>query len=198
MILAVSLCTKFEVLYFNTLLLPQAICHLVGENILMRVFVCSQARHWWLQNTAASETSSISYAGRENLSSARSARKTAITAILCHRETELGQVLFYHVHKDCVFCTEEKIDYYYLLSITCVGGGYLDSSVPVFGCAQLTPDCSSSLHSDSLSGYMTMRPSVAGKQPFSSSAEKRRSLRKGKPDIHHILPVRKYTIMQLT
>uniref|UniRef100_A0A4W6CCD5 receptor protein-tyrosine kinase n=1 Tax=Lates calcarifer TaxID=8187 RepID=A0A4W6CCD5_LATCA len=33
--------------------------------------------------------------------------------------------------------------------------------------------------SDSLNGYMTMRPSVAGNPPFSSSSEKRRSLRKG-------------------
>ncbi|GLD65525.1 mast/stem cell growth factor receptor Kit isoform X1 [Lates japonicus] len=32
---------------------------------------------------------------------------------------------------------------------------------------------------DSLNGYMTMRPSVAGNPPFSSSSEKRRSLRKG-------------------
>ncbi|XP_038572428.1 mast/stem cell growth factor receptor kita isoform X1 [Micropterus salmoides] len=32
---------------------------------------------------------------------------------------------------------------------------------------------------DSLNGYMTMRPSAAGNRPFSSSSEKRRSLRKG-------------------
>ncbi|XP_053177767.1 mast/stem cell growth factor receptor kita [Scomber japonicus] len=32
---------------------------------------------------------------------------------------------------------------------------------------------------DSLNGYMTMRPSAAGNLPFSSSSEKRRSLRKG-------------------
>ncbi|XP_047443730.1 mast/stem cell growth factor receptor kita isoform X2 [Mugil cephalus] len=32
---------------------------------------------------------------------------------------------------------------------------------------------------DSLNGYMTMRPSAAGKPPLSSSSEKRRSLRKG-------------------
>lgn len=32
---------------------------------------------------------------------------------------------------------------------------------------------------DSLNGYMTMRPSVAGNQPLGSSSEKRRSLRKG-------------------
>ncbi|XP_070688060.1 mast/stem cell growth factor receptor kita isoform X2 [Pempheris klunzingeri] len=32
---------------------------------------------------------------------------------------------------------------------------------------------------DSLNGYMTMRPSAAGNPPFSSSSEKRRSLRKG-------------------
>ncbi|XP_040896821.1 mast/stem cell growth factor receptor kita isoform X2 [Toxotes jaculatrix] len=32
---------------------------------------------------------------------------------------------------------------------------------------------------DSLNGYMAMRPSVAGNHPFSSSSEKRRSLRKG-------------------
>lgn len=32
---------------------------------------------------------------------------------------------------------------------------------------------------DSLNGYMTMRPSAAGSLPFGSSAEKRRSLRKG-------------------
>lgn len=52
-------------------------------------------------------------------------------------------------------------------------------------CAQLRPDCSFPLHSDSLNGYMTMRPSAAGNLPFSSSSEKRRSLRKGKPAIHH-------------
>lgn len=32
---------------------------------------------------------------------------------------------------------------------------------------------------DSLNGYMTMRPSAAGNPPFSSSSEKRRSIRKG-------------------
>uniref|UniRef100_A0A7N6AAP7 receptor protein-tyrosine kinase n=1 Tax=Anabas testudineus TaxID=64144 RepID=A0A7N6AAP7_ANATE len=37
--------------------------------------------------------------------------------------------------------------------------------------------CSFPLHSDSLNGYMTMRPSVAGNPLFSSSSEKRRSLR---------------------
>lgn len=79
-------------------------------------------------------------------------------------------------------CVEEKREY--LLSRTCVGWGCLDSSVPMCGCAQLRPDCSFPLHSDSLNGYMTMRPSAAGNPPFSSSSEKRRSLRKGKQASH--------------
>lgn len=35
-------------------------------------------------------------------------------------------------------------------------------------------------HSDSLNGYMSMRPSAAGNLPFASSSEKRRSQHKGK------------------
>ncbi|KAI3369001.1 hypothetical protein L3Q82_025973, partial [Scortum barcoo] len=51
---------------------------------------------------------------------------------------------------------------------------------------------------DSLNGYMTMRPSAAGKLPFSSSSEKRRSLRKGKPASHSSdLSILKYTEKQL-
>ncbi|XP_038136631.1 mast/stem cell growth factor receptor kita isoform X2 [Cyprinodon tularosa] len=55
---------------------------------------------------------------------------------------------------------------------TCVGE-YLD------GRSQLRPDCSFPLHSDSLNGYMSMRPSVAGNRLSSSSSERRQSLRKG-------------------
>ncbi|XP_032428600.1 mast/stem cell growth factor receptor kita isoform X2 [Xiphophorus hellerii] len=55
---------------------------------------------------------------------------------------------------------------------SCVGGS-LDSRT------QLRPDCSFPLHSDSLNGYMSMRPSVAGNSPSSSSSERRQSLRKG-------------------
>ncbi|KAM4574854.1 mast/stem cell growth factor receptor kita isoform 2-T2 [Fundulus diaphanus] len=54
----------------------------------------------------------------------------------------------------------------------CVGD-YLD------GRTRLRPDCSFPLHSDSLNGYMSMRPSVAGNPPSSSSSERRQSLRKG-------------------
>ena len=83
----------------------------------------------------------------------------------------------------------------YLLSRVCVGGGYLDSSVPMCGCAQLRPDCSFPLHSDSLNGYMTMRPSAAGNPPFSSSSEKRRSIRKGKQASHSSnISILKYTV----
>lgn len=35
-------------------------------------------------------------------------------------------------------------------------------------------------HSDSLNGYMSMKPSAAGSLPFASSSEKRRSQHKGK------------------
>ncbi|XP_043984198.1 mast/stem cell growth factor receptor kita isoform X2 [Gambusia affinis] len=55
---------------------------------------------------------------------------------------------------------------------SCVGES-LDSRT------QLRPDCSFPLHSDSLNGYMSMRPSVAGNSPSSSSSERRQSLRKG-------------------
>uniref|UniRef100_A0A8C9ZB83 receptor protein-tyrosine kinase n=1 Tax=Sander lucioperca TaxID=283035 RepID=A0A8C9ZB83_SANLU len=49
-----------------------------------------------------------------------------------------------------------------------------------FICYKLEEDyCSFPLHSGSLNGYMSMRPSAAGNLPFSSSSEKRRSLRKG-------------------
>ncbi|KAM9848389.1 mast/stem cell growth factor receptor kita [Aulostomus maculatus] len=55
-----------------------------------------------------------------------------------------------------------------------------------FICSKLEEDCyyrnivpHRDAAGDSLNGYMTMRPSAAGKPPFSSSAEKRRSLRKG-------------------
>nr|XP_020459033.1 mast/stem cell growth factor receptor Kit-like isoform X2 [Monopterus albus] len=55
-----------------------------------------------------------------------------------------------------------------------------------FICLKLEEDCCYSnvmpqgdVAGDSLNGYMTMRPSVAGNPPFSSSCEKRRSLRKG-------------------
>ncbi|XP_056270340.1 mast/stem cell growth factor receptor kita isoform X1 [Pseudoliparis swirei] len=58
-----------------------------------------------------------------------------------------------------------------------------------FICHKLEEDCyyrNVAPHSDaagnSLSGYMTMRPSAAGKLPFGSSSEKRRSLRKGGSD----------------
>ncbi|XP_008405694.1 mast/stem cell growth factor receptor kita isoform X2 [Poecilia reticulata] len=54
---------------------------------------------------------------------------------------------------------------------SCVGGS-LDSRT------QLRPDCSFPLHSDSLNGYMSMRPSVAGNSPSISSSERRQSLRK--------------------
>lgn len=37
-------------------------------------------------------------------------------------------------------------------------------------------------HSDSLNGYMSMRPSAAGSLSFASSSEKRRSQHKGKGD----------------
>ncbi|XP_054901730.1 mast/stem cell growth factor receptor kita isoform X4 [Poeciliopsis prolifica] len=57
---------------------------------------------------------------------------------------------------------------------SCVGGS-LDSRT------ELRPDCSFPLHSDSLNGYMSMRPSVAGNSPSSSSSERRQSLRKGGP-----------------
>ncbi|KAF3835123.1 hypothetical protein F7725_027681 [Dissostichus mawsoni] len=59
---------------------------------------------------------------------------------------------------------------------------------------QLRPDCSFPLHSDSLNGYMTMRPSAAGNPPFSSSSEKRRSIRKGKQASHSSnISILKYT-----
>lgn len=55
-----------------------------------------------------------------------------------------------------------------------------------FICYKLEEDCyyrnvmpQRDTASDSLNGYMTMRPSAAGNLPFSSSSEKRRSLRKG-------------------
>ena len=60
----------------------------------------------------------------------------------------------------------------------------MDSSVLKCGSNPLRPDCSFPLHRDSLNGYMTMRPSAAGSPPFSSSLERRRSLRKGKPAGH--------------
>ncbi|PWA14487.1 hypothetical protein CCH79_00011186, partial [Gambusia affinis] len=53
-----------------------------------------------------------------------------------------------------------------LLYKSCVGES-LDSRT------QLRPDCSFPLHSDSLNGYMSMRPSVAGNSPSSSSSERR-------------------------
>lgn len=71
----------------------------------------------------------------------------------------------------------------------------MDSSVPMCGCAQLRPDCSFPLHSDSLNGYMTMRPSAAGNVPLGSSSEKRRSIRKGKR-ASHSLNFLKYTEKQ--
>uniref|UniRef100_A0A8D3EAR8 receptor protein-tyrosine kinase n=1 Tax=Scophthalmus maximus TaxID=52904 RepID=A0A8D3EAR8_SCOMX len=47
-----------------------------------------------------------------------------------------------------------------------------------FICYKMEEDyCSFPSHRDSLSGYMTMRPSAAGNHSFSSSPEKRRSLR---------------------
>lgn len=64
--------------------------------------------------------------------------------------------------------------------------------MPMCGCAQLRPDCSFPLHSDSLNGYMTMRPSAAGNVPLGSSSEKRRSIRKGKR-ASHSLNFLKYT-----
>ncbi|KAM6938048.1 mast/stem cell growth factor receptor kita [Lycodopsis pacificus] len=58
-----------------------------------------------------------------------------------------------------------------------------------FICYKLEEDChyrnvmpQSDVAGDSLNGYMTMRPSAAGKLPFGSSSEKRRSLRKGVSD----------------
>ncbi|XP_068581473.1 mast/stem cell growth factor receptor kita isoform X2 [Cebidichthys violaceus] len=58
-----------------------------------------------------------------------------------------------------------------------------------FICYKLEEDCyyrnvmlQSGAAGDSLNGYMTMRPSAAGKLPFGSSSEKRRSLRKGVSD----------------
>uniref|UniRef100_A0A4W6CI82 Mast/stem cell growth factor receptor n=1 Tax=Lates calcarifer TaxID=8187 RepID=A0A4W6CI82_LATCA len=49
-----------------------------------------------------------------------------------------------------------------------------------FICFKMEEDCYyRNITPDSLNGYMTMRPSVAGNPPFSSSSEKRRSLRKG-------------------
>lgn len=75
----------------------------------------------------------------------------------------------------------KKVQREYLLSRTCVGGACLDF---LYGCAGLRQDCSFPPHSDSLNGYMSMRPSGAGNLPLSSSTEKRRSQHKGKRASH--------------
>ncbi|XP_014853268.1 PREDICTED: mast/stem cell growth factor receptor Kit isoform X1 [Poecilia mexicana] len=90
-----------------------------------------------------------------------------------------GDLLNFLRRKRESFSTSElKENYFYRNFIqqraadgSCVGGS-LDSRT------QLRPDCSFPLHSDSLNGYMSMRPSVAGNSPSISSSERRQSLRK--------------------
>ncbi|KAM4738934.1 mast/stem cell growth factor receptor kita isoform 2-T2 [Anableps anableps] len=93
-----------------------------------------------------------------------------------------GDLLNFLRRKRESFTTYELEENYYYRNLMqqraadgpCVGG-YLDSRT------RLRPDCSFPLHSDSLNGYMSMRPSVAGNSPSSSSSERRQSLRKGGP-----------------
>lgn len=62
----------------------------------------------------------------------------------------------------------------------------MDSPVLMHCGTQLRPDCSFPLYSDSLNGYMAMKPSSAGNTPLSTTPESRLSQRKGKSAAHSV------------